>query len=460
MKVLKNSDAVLTVSQSLASVVKTLGANAQNIFPVYQGIDPQKFFPGDQKEARQQLGLDPNRPLAVWVGRMVPVKNLDMLVSTAKILSQDLPEIQFCLLGDGPEYARIQEQIQDQGLEQQVRLIGSVGHQVLPTWYRAADSVVLCSHSEGLPNVLRESLACGTPFVSTDVGSISEISNPESSLLVPPGDAAAMASAFLKILNGKFRLQAQNTAPRTWSDMALELLKIFQKLCSQSIRFHKQTVLQIGIVALNTFLDQFLPKILSIVNQLKDDLDNSLASKFLKNCFKFEPISMESTSVDHQNRIRRVLFVAYQFPPAGGIGVHRVVKFIKFLPEFGWESSVLTVSNPSVPLTDHSLSQDIPDSTRVVRAKTYEPSYGWKQKVSASHADSGKKKSSGLLKRTIRQFANTLFQPDLQILWSPQAIRAGLKLLKEVPHDAIVATALRFLRFMWENSSQKKRDFL
>ncbi|MCA8982509.1 MAG: glycosyltransferase [Planctomycetaceae bacterium] len=144
---------------------------------------------------------------------------------------------------------------------------------------------------------------------------------------------------------------------------------------------------------------------------------------------------------------KRVLFVAYQFPPAGGIGVHRVVKFVKYLPEFGWESSVLTVSNPSVPLTDNSHAADIPATTHVLRARTWEPGYHWKKKVSASHAPAQGKNPESMLKRLARTTANMLFQPDMQILWAPAAIAAGKKLLRKQRHDAIIATAPPFSSF-------------
>src|SRR6056297_1097369 len=86
------------------------------------------------------------------------------------------------------------------------------------------------------------------------------------------------------------------------------------------------------------------------------------------------------TGYDIVAKKRRALLIAYQFPPAGGIGVHRAVKFTKFLPEYGWETSVLTVSNPSVPLLDESFLKDVPASTEIVRARTWEPGYALKQR--------------------------------------------------------------------------------
>ncbi|WP_417847292.1 hypothetical protein [Thalassoglobus sp.] len=140
----------------------------------------------------------------------------------------------------------------------------------------------------------------------------------------------------------------------------------------------------------------------------------------------------------------RVLFVAYQFPPVGGVGVHRVTKFVKYLPQHGWNSTILTVSNPSVPLHDQSLLKDIPAGSLIRRAKTYEPGYGLKKKVSGGQGTGKKNLLVSAIKSGIRAVGNTLLQPDSQVLWHPHAYRDGLKILKDVHHDAIVATGPPF----------------
>jgi hypothetical protein len=142
----------------------------------------------------------------------------------------------------------------------------------------------------------------------------------------------------------------------------------------------------------------------------------------------------------------RVLFVSYLFPPVGGVGVHRVTKFVKYLPQFGWNCSVLTVENPSTPLTDASLRRDIPESTTIRRAKTREPGYALKAAVgNAAQPPSGpvgRLKAS--LKGIARRLGNQVLQPDPQILWRGPALRTGMQLLREMPHDVIVATGPPF----------------
>ena len=146
---------------------------------------------------------------------------------------------------------------------------------------------------------------------------------------------------------------------------------------------------------------------------------------------------------------KRVLVVSYNFPPVGGAGVQRVTKFVKYLPEFGWDATVLTTENPSVPVYDESLLADIPPQTVVVKARTLEPGYALKRIVSASNAapstltrsasevsekSNGARSSLALrvsfvaaAKRALRGMANLLLQPDPQVLWNSKAIEADRK---------------------------------
>jgi glycosyltransferase involved in cell wall biosynthesis len=161
------------------------------------------------------------------------------------------------------------------------------------------------------------------------------------------------------------------------------------------------------------------------------------------------PASAAETGRHHRRataRVRRVLFVSYLFPPVGGAGVQRVTKFVKYLPEFGWQSSVLTAANPSVPAYDPSLEADVPSGTIITRARTLEPSYRVKAAISAGSQPAGI--VHRLLKRLGLSLANAVLQPDPQILWLPAAVRAGSRLLDEMPHSAIIATGPPFSSFL------------
>ncbi len=135
----------------------------------------------------------------------------------------------------------------------------------------------------------------------------------------------------------------------------------------------------------------------------------------------------------------RVLVVSYHFPPVGGAGVQRVAKFARYLPEAGWDVSVLQAENPSAPLRDESLLAELPPDLVIERARTWEPGYAAKAAApSAAGSGSG---GGAALKRTVRQAARLVLQPDAQILWYPAAVRHGRRLLARLPHQAILATA-------------------
>ncbi len=149
-------------------------------------------------------------------------------------------------------------------------------------------------------------------------------------------------------------------------------------------------------------------------------------------------------------RCRRVLVIAYVFPPSGGAGVQRVTKFVKYLPDFDWDCSVLTVANPSVPLQDESLRREIPEATVIRRARTFEPGYALKKVVSAGSSN-GTSKGGGVkavLKSVVRSVGNAVLQPDAQVLWYPQAVAEGKRLLRELHHDCIFVTAPPFSTFL------------
>ncbi|MFN0197623.1 MAG: glycosyltransferase [Planctomycetaceae bacterium] len=166
---------------------------------------------------------------------------------------------------------------------------------------------------------------------------------------------------------------------------------------------------------------------------------------------------MPMTTLDHDLKPhhvsdgvrKRLLLVSYHFPPVGGAGVQRPLKFVKYLRRFGWDATVLMAANPSVPVFDESLLADIPSETTLLKARTWEPSYRLKGGATSSpkSADDSrlkpgiKQRAVGVVRNMLRRTAGILLQPDPQILWAPNAYREACRYLAQVPHDAILATA-------------------
>lgn len=141
--------------------------------------------------------------------------------------------------------------------------------------------------------------------------------------------------------------------------------------------------------------------------------------------------------------MNKILFISYNFPPVGGAGVQRPVKFVKYLRNYDWEPIVLTVANPSVPNIDKTLEKDIPFGVKIIKAKTYEPSYENKQEFGSSQHPviAGIKL---ILKKVIYQ----VLLPDLQMLWWPGLIRSLIKTIKKERPRCLYVTAPPFSSFV------------
>lgn len=225
-RVLRGSDAVLAVCDGLVQRAIELGVSTDRVHRLYQGIDPEVFCPTDRLAARARLSLSATDPAFVWVGRMVGVKRLDVLVEAFEFVVKQRPEAKLYLLGEGAEEQSIHQLVEMRGLSESIIFVGAVQQSELPDWYRAADATLLSSESEGLPNVLRESLACGTPWVSTNVGSVEEIAAADHSIIVPIGDSSALADGILQSLEPLYKNGAAAYRAKTWSDTAAKLQRI------------------------------------------------------------------------------------------------------------------------------------------------------------------------------------------------------------------------------------------
>lgn len=143
----------------------------------------------------------------------------------------------------------------------------------------------------------------------------------------------------------------------------------------------------------------------------------------------------------------RALIVSYTFPPVGGVGVQRVAKLVKYLPDCGVTPLVLTAENPSVPLRDPALCRDISPDIAVYRARTLEPGYAFKQAAWAAQRVEGAPLRRRLL-QPVFKVAKSLLLPDPQILWQPNAHLALARLLVREAPDVVLITGPPFSQFL------------
>ena len=142
----------------------------------------------------------------------------------------------------------------------------------------------------------------------------------------------------------------------------------------------------------------------------------------------------------------KVLIITYYWPPAGGPGVQRVLKFAKYLPEFGWEPVILTVENGEFPAIDESLMNDIPEGIKVYKTKTLEPFNLYKKLLKQDKNDKIgtfvlAEKQTSLLGKFSNWLRRNLFIPDARMGWISYATKKGIQIVKEENIDAIFSSS-------------------
>ncbi len=143
---------------------------------------------------------------------------------------------------------------------------------------------------------------------------------------------------------------------------------------------------------------------------------------------------------------KRVLIITYYWPPSGGAGVQRWLKFAKYLRTYGWEPIIYTPENPEVPAEDHSLFKDIPEGIEVIKTNIWEPYSSYKRFVGRKKDDKIKtgflseKKTPSFTEKVSVWIRGNFFIPDARKFWIRPSVKFLTKYLKENPVDAIVST--------------------
>ncbi|MEP7287236.1 MAG: glycosyltransferase family 4 protein [Chloroflexota bacterium] len=201
---LPRADAVRVVNHCEQAACIHLGIDADRVCVIPVAPDIGRFLeamPEAQLAVwRTRLNLSTDSPVVLWVGRVVPVKNIRLLLEAFAQLHAELPEVHLVLAGAVSE-THILTQVESLGLTEVVRLPGAVAHADLPVLYQIATVYAHSSNYEGFGLVLTEAAASGLPVISTATDGAREIVHDgETGLLTPIGDSVALAQALAKML--------------------------------------------------------------------------------------------------------------------------------------------------------------------------------------------------------------------------------------------------------------------
>ena len=226
-------DRILAASErEKEHLLRFCGVPREAVGVVPCGVDLDRFRPVGKALAREKLGLDPDESVVLYVGRFAALKGIDRLLEATAHLKRRRDLRLMLVGGDGEQTPESRELIslsRRLGILDRVIFAGRVDHEDMPLYYSAADVLVLPSHYESFGLVALESLACGTPVVTTRVGAMERIiRQDETGCVVQDASPPALAEAVEAFLSGSKVLPVEEIRASvldwSWSGVASAMI--------------------------------------------------------------------------------------------------------------------------------------------------------------------------------------------------------------------------------------------
>jgi len=219
--------ALVTVAQSLKEKAIALGVAPDKITVLRNGVDLDRFRPLDRTIIRARLGL--TGPVWLAVGHLIERKGVHIVLAALA----EVPDVTLLVAGDGPEGGTLGRLASRLGVTERVRFLGAIVHDELCNYYNAADAMVLASSREGMPNVVLESLACGTSVVATAVNGTPElIATPEAGELMEARTPEALVQAWKNLRSRNVDREATRRYAETlgWQPVAEAQCALYERV--------------------------------------------------------------------------------------------------------------------------------------------------------------------------------------------------------------------------------------
>jgi D-inositol-3-phosphate glycosyltransferase len=240
-------------------LLKEYGARSDRVALIPSAVDTDRFRPIDRLHARTLLGIDPAAEIIVYVGRVIPrkdirnvVRALASLVDRRRAAGRHFPTL--IIVGGEterpdpvatPEIGAVQALADELGVAQHVRFVGRRQPEELHRWYSAADVAVTTPWYEPFGLTPLEAMACGTPVIGSNVGGISfTVADGETGYLVPPRDPESLSARLEELLADAPRRRSLGETGRarvlslfTWPEVARRTSELYESL----LRKHVET---------------------------------------------------------------------------------------------------------------------------------------------------------------------------------------------------------------------------
>jgi glycosyltransferase involved in cell wall biosynthesis len=224
-RTLREAAGRIAVSAALKQAMLEVAETDCDIRVIGNGVDVARFFPAAQHDARERLQIALDAKMIVSVAALLPVKGHARLLHAFRALTATFPWLHLYLVGEGTSRSELESLAASLGLQNAVHFAGACPNERLRDWYSAADVSCLASSREGWPNVVLESLACGTPVVATKVWGTPEIlTSPELGVLVEQ-DEASIAAGLAAALRREWNREqlVGHARQREWSMVGREV---------------------------------------------------------------------------------------------------------------------------------------------------------------------------------------------------------------------------------------------
>lgn len=225
---LAKSTPLITITHANATRLQTLGLS--NPVVIYPGTDPKQFTLPTQKEN--------TAPILLTVSRLVPRKGIDLVIKTLPALLETWPDLQYVVVGDGPDQKRLQSLTQQLTVKDTVHFLGRVSDEQLKHHYHQADIFVMPNREiaeagsvEGFGIVFLEASASGLPVIAgRSGGAVEAVQDGKTGFLVPPDDAEALTKTLHRLLNDEELRQQLGQNGRSWVETTMNWDRAAQEL--------------------------------------------------------------------------------------------------------------------------------------------------------------------------------------------------------------------------------------